>query len=663
MIAEMTKVQLAAPAELEEKVLRWLQDKEVLHVTATRKVKPDSVKEGDIDYQLAQLQFALEFVERVKKELHWVQKRSVSQVFATKPTATLERLEQVLESLGTDELLEDVRQHSDELARIQAQRQEIKEAEKAARPWRALEVTGEELKGTPRVRHALLSVSFQESLLVKRRLQDIATLALNEVGRVVEKKRGQVYLEVVVHRSEAGKLEEVGQQTNAELVVLNVPNDKTVGGYTDDLKRQLEDLAEQEKRIVTQAKKFVKQERRLKFAYDALLHHKERVLARQTMERLSLAVVISGWLPKRLLATFNEELTKEFPAACVEQVRPGKKEKPPVLLHNKPLLVPFEVVTDIYGKPKYTELDPSPALSVFFLVAFGLALTDAGYGIVMMLMMWAAEKFFRLKKGLHKMVRLLFYAGASTLIFGVLTGGWFGITLENLPPSELRDLLLSAKLIDPVSSPMTMLLVAFTVGVVQLLFAWVVRGYDHWRQKQYVAVIFDDVAWITMVIVLLAWAGTTRGVVPASFGGPLLNLVLINAGILILTQGRSYKNPLLKLGVGVLSLYGLIGFLSDTLSYSRLLALGLATGIIALVVNMIGGMVADSIPVVGWLLAVVILLVGHMFNLGINTLGAFIHSGRLQFVEFFPKFLEGGGMAYKPLGRVSHYVDNPKEFA
>ena len=283
-------------------------------------------------------------------------------------------------------------------------------------------------------------------------------------------------------------------------------------------------------------------------------------------------------------------------------------------------------------------------------------------GFVMMLLMWAAEKFFRLKKGMRKMVRLLFYAGASTLIFGALTGGWFGINLENLPESELRDLLLSVKLVDPISSPMTMLVVAFVVGIVQLLFAWVVRGYDHWRQKQYTAVLFDDVAWITMVVFLLTWAGSARGILLASFSGPLLNLVLINAGILVLTQGRSYKNPLLRVGVGVLSLYGLVSFLSDTLSYSRLLALGLATGIIALVVNMIGGMVAGSIPVVGYLLAAVVLLVGHVFNLAINTLGAFIHSGRLQFVEFFPKFLEGGGETYRPLGRVSHYVDNPNEF-
>ncbi|MDA1169345.1 MAG: V-type ATP synthase subunit I, partial [bacterium] len=111
-----------------------------------------------------------------------------------------------------------------------------------------------------------------------------------------------------------------------------------------------------------------------------------------------------------------------------------------------------------------------------------------------------------------------------------------------------------------------------------------------------------------------------------------------------------------------LSLNGLITFVSDMLSYSRLLALGLATGIIGLVVNLIASMVQDSIPVLGVVLAGAVLLVGHVFNLGINALGAFIHSGRLQFVEFFPKFMEGGGVAFRPFGRIGKYVDNPKDF-
>jgi V/A-type H+-transporting ATPase subunit I len=331
-------------------------------------------------------------------------------------------------------------------------------------------------------------------------------------------------------------------------------------------------------------------------------------------------------------------------------------------LKNSKLIEPFEAVTNIYGQPKYHELDPTGPLALFFLVSFSLALTDAGYGLVMMGGMWLAQRHLKLKRPVKKMVRLLFYAGAATVLAGALTGGWFGIELEKLPASQAKNLLLSFKLVDPVQSPMSLLVVAFVVGIIQLLFAWVVRAYDHARQKDYIALIFDDIGWILMVVFILSWALSSRGVLLVNWTRPLLIAVIVVASLLVLTGGRSFKNPALKLGGGLLSLYGLVSFLSDTLSYSRLLALGLATGIIGLVVNMLGVMVGTSVPVVGWVIAAVVLLVGHVFNLGINALGAFIHSGRLQFVEFFPKFLEGGGKPYRPLGRVSRYVDNPKEF-
>jgi V/A-type H+-transporting ATPase subunit I len=662
MIADMLKVQIGVTADAEERLLQWLQEHEVLHVIETQKNVVADNTDAKIDYQLARLQFALEFVERIKKELHIEDKKSIKNMFAGKPAASLLRLEQVLKSLKIDALLNKVYERSDELSDIKSKRQELEDERFIYWPWRALEFAGDDTQKIGNVRHALIKVSLQESLLVKKQLQDIKTLVLHEVRKVVENKQGLIYLEVIVHRSEEKKLDNILAKTNADLVSLDLPTGLTITKHIENIDNQLKDLKTQEKGLLRKAKRFIKLEKQLKFAYDALLHHKERSLTKQNLVRSPLAVIISGWLPKHLFPVFEKKLAEEFESACVEEVELKKNEVPPVMFKNSKTMRPFEAVTDIYGKPKYSELDPSPILALFFLVAFGLALTDAGYGIVMMLMMWAADKFFKLKKSMRKMINLLFYAGLSTLIFGALTGGWFGISLEKLPPSEIRDILLSVKLIDPISQPMTLLVVAFTVGIVQLLFAWGVRGYDHWRQKRYFEVIFDDAAWITMVVLILLWVGSSKGLLSESLTKPFLWALWINTGVLILTQGRSYKNPVLKIAGGVLSLYGLISFLSDTLSYSRLLALGLATGIIALVVNLIGSMVMEMVPVVGWLLAGIVLLFGHIFNLGINALGAFIHSGRLQFVEFFPKFMEGGGRPYKPFGRVSKYVDNPNEF-
>jgi V/A-type H+/Na+-transporting ATPase subunit I len=663
MIAEMAKVHIALPLAQADELYTWLQEREIIEVTKLARTANNDAA-GSWDLQLAQIQFALEFISRVREELTIETPRPLRELFAGKPTATLARLEQSLGGLGLKQLLKNMHSLSDQLGAFVAQQEKAREIERSLHPWQDLSVTGVELAGTPNVRHALITVSVQEEMLVKRKLLAIDDLALQEVGRTVTKKQGQVFWEVVVLRMSVAKLDAILAETNAEAVQLPVPGGQTVAQYAQALRTQIVELKQQYRQTLNEAKQYLKMERELKFSYDALLHRQERDRARRLAAHLTHAEVLAGWVPKYKLAELGDELARTFPTAALEEVAVAANETPPTHLKNSVLMQPFEAVTNIFGQPKYTEIDPSGPLSLFFLIAFGLALTDAGYGIVMMIVMWAAERFFRLTRPLRNMVRLLFYAGASTIVFGALSGGWFGMNIEALP-GEVGDILLSLKVIDPISEPLVLLVVALAFGIVQLLFAWSVRGYDHLRKGDIAGLLFDDLGWIAMVVTLLLWAGARQELLPVGWEKPLWLSVLAVGGVLILTQGRSYKNPLLKVGGGLLSLYGLVNFLSDTLSYSRLLALGLATGIIALVVNLIGTMVVAAVPIplVGWLLAAAVLLIGHTFNLLINTLGAFIHSGRLQFVEFFPKFIMGGGRPYHPLGWVGKYVANPREFS
>ena len=120
-------------------------------------------------------------------------------------------------------------------------------------------------------------------------------------------------------------------------------------------------------------------------------------------------------------------------------------------------------------------------------------------------------------------------------------------------------------------------------------------------------------------------------------------------------SGRSKKNPGLRLALGLYDIYNLTGWLSDLLSYSRLLALGLATGVIAQVINQMGSMAGDG--VFGAIVFAIVFVVGHLFNLAINMLGAYVHTCRLQYVEFFGKFYEGGGSPFRPFRENTKYVD------
>lgn len=660
MIADMSKIQIGVLRENQQSLLEFLQEEEVVHLTELTSPTDEIVPESDTAYLLAQVQGALEFLAKVRSELDIKKKKNLKDMFSSKPAANLEELQKTLHDLELEPLLKKTNSYTDLLGDLAAHIQETKEAIAFLSPWKDLNITGEQLSSLPAT-HMFLTMIEREEERVRTAILEIETADFQVVAKVSEGKMNRLFAEAIAHEDDREALVACLSSVAAEEIMLELGEKETPSIKIAKLKNRLAELKRERSDILEDSKGLLSLERRLQFAYDALLHLQEREIAQGKVARLPYTAVVTGWIPSSFLKKFTSRASKYFPEAAIEEIEPDEQEKVPIAFRNSKTVQPFEAVTDIYGKPAYNELDPSAALSLFFLISFGLALTDAGYGIVMMISMWAAERFFRLKRDAKKMVRLLFYAGGATTVLGALTGGWFGVSLEELPASGLKDFLLSFKLIDPISNPLGLLGVAFAIGIVQLLFAWVVRGYHHYKSGEKGAILLDDLPWITMVVGLLAWVGATMDILPIAAATPLKWVVIINAVVLVLTQGRQHKNPLLKLGAGILSLYGLVSFLSDTLSYSRLLALGLATAIIGLVVNLLAGMV-NGIPVIGIVLAVLVLLIGHTFNLGINALGAFIHSGRLQFVEFFPKFIEGGGVPYKPFGRVSKYVDNPKDF-
>ncbi|MEX0649870.1 MAG: V-type ATP synthase subunit I [Candidatus Andersenbacteria bacterium] len=661
----MAKVQIAALESDREALLQFLQEEEIVHIAETPMEMPGPAggEESKTAYRLAHIQSVLEFIKRVRAELHLEKKRSFKNMFAGKPAAVLAELEQAYQNLHIDDLIAQSHYLNDQLVETQARINTLTAEQISLEPWKNLTVTGNHQATSQPVIYTLIEVSVRDEESFRgAATTSIPTAMWQEVQRDSSNKVPIVWGEMIVHRQDESALRAFLQQVNAREIELALSATETVA---DKLKTIREDIKQQEKRykeILKDAREIVEKERELQFAYDALLHKQEREIAERHVAYTPFTIILTGWIPKDWVQPLRSRLEKAFSSVALEEIVATEGDKPPVALRNSRLMQPFEAVTNIYGKPAYHELDPSGALSLFFLISFGLALTDAGYGLVMMGITFAANRFFRLKREMRKMINLLFYGGFFTFVLGALTGGWFGIDIEALADGSVKNILLTLQLINPIKDPLKLLGVAFAIGIVQLLFAWVMRARHNWRMNQKMNILLDDIPWITMVVFLLLWVAARMDIFLPQAVLVLKWITIANAIFLVFTQGRSFKNPFLKVGAGAISLYGLISFMSDTLSYSRLLALGLATGIIGLVVNLIASMVSSSIPVVGFVLAGVVLLVGHVFNLGINALGAFIHSGRLQFVEFFPKFIEGGGVAYKPLGRVSKYVDNPKEF-
>ncbi|MEI6631345.1 MAG: V-type ATPase 116kDa subunit family protein, partial [bacterium] len=356
---------------------------------------------------------------------------------------------------------------------------------------------------------------------------------------------------------------------------------------------------------------------------------------------------------------------------------PGLGEEPPVELENNRLIEPFEFITKIYGFPKYSEIDPTPYLAPFFFLYFGLCVSDVGYGFILALTSWLVLKKFKMGPQGMRFFRLFLFCGISTIMVGAVTGSWFGnlpdLLAENsaafLPFKHFKDSLI---LLDPMKEPTKLLGIALSLGIIQVWFGNIVAVIGNIKNRRYLDIFLDQLPMLTflfgltgMALVFLKLLGPERVAVFRYTG-------LVAAIALVLTQGRAEKGWGSKLFYGMYNLYSaLSGYLSDILSYSRLWALGLVTGVMANTINLISvqfsqiflsvipfvSKVAFLRVIFSSLILAGIFVVGHLVSFLMNLLGAFVHPLRLQFVEFFSKFFKSGGHAFRPFKVETKYIN------
>src|SRR3989344_7378405 len=337
MIAEMKKVTIAAPNTVREQLLQFLQEETVMHVDQYNQTEQGTYASDSV-HLLAQLQFAISFIEQIEKRLNIVRKKKLKDMFVGKPTANL--------------------------AELDAAAQKI----------------------------------------------DIPLL----IARVEE-------IHNAITQHEANLAELAIAIAKAERITLPSHADGSMKSYHARLVRESKQTQKALAQIVQQASELLPMRMDILFAYDGLLHKVEREKLEEHITSQPFITVISGWIPSVWLGLFSTKLQHAFPEAALESADVAQEDRAPVMFQNNKLIRPFEAVTDLYGKPAYHELDPSGPLAIFFLISFWLALTDAGYGVIMMIGTFIAERFFKLKRDMQKLVRVLFYAGAATVVLGGLT--------------------------------------------------------------------------------------------------------------------------------------------------------------------------------------------------------------------------------------------------
>ncbi len=415
-------------------------------------------------------------------------------------------------------------------------------------------------------------------------------------------------------------------------------------GKIEESKKKIEEITARIEEIDKESEELSEDVSQIELLHDSLISEEERLGAASKIAASERCAVLCGWIPEPAVGKVTALL--ESRGDAYEFTDPEEEDDPPILLSNNKFTESFEPVIELYSLPKYGSFDPTSIMSFFYIIIFGLMLADVGYGVLISLGCFLGVKLMKPKKSTRNMLMMFGKCGISCIVAGILFGGYFGDA-----PSVIADRWFSKPLgelavwFNPLTNFTTFLAVSLAIGAVHLICGLALKFYVTWKRGHKLDAIFDSGSWI----ILFLGAGI-------ALFFRTVGLVLVGIGLLLLitTQGRHNKNPIMKIFGGFASLYDIVGYISDLLSYSRILALGLASMVIASVFNILGTMPGPSVG--GVIFFIVIFLIGHLLNMAINMLGTFVHTSRLQYIEFFGKFYEDGGRPFEPLTSKSKYV-------
>lgn len=647
-LAKIVKINLIAHKKFQDKIWKVLQDSgsvEVIGVDGTRETAAElNEKISKLDYRLAGVKFSLSFLQDFDKS-----KKTLVEKLNPQIVLSEDKLVEVAENFETDKIVGEVQEVESGIIDTQNRVDKNQADIELLTPWKKLSFVPD-LSRLPSG-YAIKFVGMSAPLYKNIEKEFSKKLPLSDI-EIVEDTGKEIFLSILHKTEQEPVLQELLNRVKAKTFEFPELKDSVVDTIEKFVK-ETEKHKKQIEKFQKQGEKLARRIRELKIVYDYLYWQKLRLQNSLKASASWQTFAMKAWIDEQAIEGLREQVEKVTKNFSIDKIEMEKDEIPPVKFKNS-WARSFESVTEIYGSPQSHEPDPTPFLAPFFTIFFGLALTDAGYGLVLALGIPLAIKLLKIPKNSRKLLWVLFWGGVSSFLMGALTGGWFSIELLSLP-AFIGKPLASLRVINPLENALAIFYLSLGLGVVQVLFGLGINTWWKIKSGEAKAAILGSGMWMVTIIALLVFAGSSAGLLPLFLKTPFTYIIFAAVAVLIIGKATQSKNFFLGLPTGVLGLYDIVGYFSDVLSYSRLLALGLTTGIIGMVVNLIASLVM-GIPFVGWLFGLLILVGGHIFNLGINALGAFIHSGRLQYIEFFPKFMEGGGKPFAPLARESSYV-------
>ena len=650
-VSKMSKLTLIAQQEYSERILSAIQGfqgveiRDLFQQTVSNEWVVEYFNEigplpsqdtlAKIDYQLEQITHAIRFVEHNgssrEKGLHL--KRQV---------ATLKTLEENFDEAALLSELESIQELERHFLDASSRQRDLSEQESLLQKWQALDFLPKEYA----LRSSKCFLGTADASIWESFKQELKDKQIHY--EIIYSDDHIVNFVLLFLRAEQEEVQELVRQFS--IVAFTYNRTQLPKTELASIQREMMKLVEEQKklaRLIGQKKIVIEN---LETSEEVLLARKNRWLIHDRFIKDDKVFLLQGWIETdsfKSFETFVEDLigAGNLYIEIEEPTDTEINEEIPTKLKNHKLIKPFEMLTEMYSLPKYHEVDPTPWFMPFYFVFFGMMVADAGYGGLMLVATTVALRTI-LPRGMERFMRFFQILAVPTILWGLIYNSFFGFSLDYTPILSTSDDVIS------------ILILSIVFGVIQIFIGLGLAAKENIKAKNYLGAVSDG----------FAWQGIMVGAIVGGLGKMLMDsqglffigvgLAVLSALLIIVTPMLQSKSKLKGLAKGAYNLYGITSYIGDLVSYTRLMALGISGGSIAAAFNMLVGYMP---PIARFSVGILLMLALHGLNIFLSLLSAYVHGARLQYVEFFGKFYEGGGRAFSPLKTEEKYVNIEQE--